>query len=264
MKRKFIIRIASAALAALLSFGGSPLVSADSGRGRKSISKRKNSRGRKSNSAAKNRVVAANLRRARARRFEFRSKSPAPIRFVQGKLSRPRQIVEAKPVAPANSGLNFTAPAGWNRTKNNFYQVTDANGGNLGTAEFNVVNVAPVQIPANSGEQARKKYLGNFPLTVLRHNVIERLVREGGWIVNDYKTQIAGQNTFVVVAQNSKDSVEQAHLFYFVETGEKIYLLATSSPVNLQDKMKFGAENMLAAFARSRQPVLPDGQTANY
>lgn len=44
-------------------------------------------------------------------------------------------------------------------------------------------------------ESGHAKSVGGVPTTQLRRDVIDRMVKENGWVVNDYQKEIAGQKS---------------------------------------------------------------------
>ncbi|GIU81224.1 MAG: hypothetical protein D6687_09910 [Acidobacteria bacterium] len=148
-------------------------------------------------------------------------------------------------------------PRGWQRTvssNNNeiVYIVGDETGSNFGTASFTLVGFAK---PENGWK--RNKTLAGVELSALRRIVIDRMMREQGWIVNDYQKEINGRKVFVVVAQseNSKGA-SFSRMFYFTEVDGKIYQLATTSPLETSDKIAEATEKVLANFGRSERAGL--------
>jgi hypothetical protein len=140
------------------------------------------------------------------------------------------------------------APQGWKRGKTaNEYQVDGEDGRTVGTASIS--DVGPV-----TGEDSGRKTLGGVPTSALRRTVIDKMVREEGWVVNDFQKEINGQKVYVVVAQSpSKGGGIQSRIFYFTESNGRIYSLATNSSVESAEKLAKDSERILNSFRRKTQ-----------
>jgi hypothetical protein len=140
------------------------------------------------------------------------------------------------------------APQGWKRGKtDNEYQVDGDDGRTVGTASIS--DVGPV-----AGEDSGRKTLGGVPTSALRRTVIDKMVREEGWVVNDFQKEINGQKVYVVVAQSpSKGGGIQSRIFYFTESNGRIYSLATNSSVESAEKLAKDSERILNSFRRKTQ-----------
>ncbi len=135
------------------------------------------------------------------------------------------------------------APEGWKRGKSdNEYQV---DGG--GTASIS--DVGPV-----AGDDNGRKTLGGVPISALRRTVIDKMVREEGWVVNDFQKEINGKKVYVVIAQSpSKGGGVQSRIFYFTESNGRIYSLATNAPTESAEKLAKDSERILNSLHRKIQ-----------
>lgn len=83
------------------------------------------------------------------------------------------------------------------------------------------------------------------------------MIRENGWVVNDYQKDIAGQNVYVVVAQSqSKNGGVQSRMFYFTEVDGKVYSVATNSPVREQERLAEESEKVINSLKARVRPGL--------
>ncbi|MGI8555351.1 MAG: hypothetical protein ACR2LT_03200, partial [Pyrinomonadaceae bacterium] len=72
--------------------------------------------------------------------------------------------------------------------------------------------------------------VGGVSTSALRRTVIDRMMKEDGWVVNDYQKDLGGKKVYVVVAQSKgANNQVQSRLFYFTEVEGKIYSVATNS-----------------------------------
>jgi len=138
-------------------------------------------------------------------------------------------------------------PRGWHTAGSNGREtqffINDENGRFLGTVSVSLVGTASTQ---NENSWGRNKTLAGVSLSALRRIVIDRMMREQGWIVNDYQKEIAGKRVFVVVAQATTSDGKLFHrLFYFTEMDGKIYNLVTNSSPEIADKIATQCEQFL-------------------
>ena len=96
------------------------------------------------------------------------------------------------------------------------------------------------------------KMVGGVATTALRRTVIDQMIRENGWVVNDYQKEIGGQKVYVVVAQapDANNQVEN-RMFYFTEVEGKIYSVATKASEKASERLEEESENVLSSL-RSR------------
>lgn len=147
-----------------------------------------------------------------------------------------------------------TAPKTWRKSQTSptelQFQVHDENGFQLGLASIAVVGPS-MGSDDNSG---RVKTVGGVPTTSLRRNVIDQMIRENGWVINDFQKEIGGKRVYVVVAQSEgKNGTIQSRLFYFTEVDGKIYSVSTSAPNNSSEKIAAESEKVINSLVRSRQ-----------
>lgn len=106
--------------------------------------------------------------------------------------------------------------------------------------------LAPINAPASDVVvTARTKTLGGVPLSALRRTVIDRMVAEGGWVVNDMEREIRGRRVYVVIAQTG---ARERLTFYFTEVEGNLYRLATSTPNELNEPAAAASEHLVSTF----------------
>lgn len=136
------------------------------------------------------------------------------------------------------------------------FRVADQNGQQIGSAQLSVVGVAMPQNEDGASEKTRKQMLGGVPVSALRRTVIDRMIKENGYIVNDYQRIVDGKRIFVVVAQSSTaDGSTQSRQFYFTEVDGRIYSLSTNAPSDYSDKVAADSEKLLRAMTTGNRPV---------
>ena len=153
--------------------------------------------------------------------------------------------------APAMLPSGETAPKGWKRGQLSAgelqFRVDDDNGSNVGSAAIAVVGPAI----GGDGDNPRGKTVGGVATSSLRRTVIDKMIREEGWVVNDYQKQIGGKKVYVVVAQSpgARGSVN-ARLFYFTEVDGKIYSVSTSAPNDDSRRIEQESEKVINSLQR--------------
>jgi hypothetical protein len=82
------------------------------------------------------------------------------------------------------------------------------------------------------------------------------MIRENGWVVNDYNKEIAGQQVYVVVAQSqAKNGAIQSRMFYFTEVDGRIYSVATNSPVQEAERLAEESEKVINSLKSRVRPA---------
>jgi hypothetical protein len=139
------------------------------------------------------------------------------------------------------------APKGWKRgtssTGEANYSVVSDTGANLGSAAISVVG------PALGADN--NKSVGGVATSALRRTVIDRMIKEDGWVVNDYQKEIAGKKVYVVVAKSTgAGGSVQSRLFYFTEADGSIYSVATNAPNDNSRKLEEESEKAIVSLQR--------------
>lgn len=139
------------------------------------------------------------------------------------------------------------APRSWRRGASSGdeakYNVVGESGASLGSAAISVVG------PALGADN--NKTIGGVATNALRRTVIDRMIKEDGWVVNDYQKEIGGKKVYVVVAKsNGAGGSVQSRLFYFAEADGRIYSVATVTPND--NARQFEAESEQAIISLQR------------
>ncbi|MBA2620829.1 MAG: hypothetical protein H0U87_06490 [Acidobacteria bacterium] len=187
------------------------------------------------------------LKSAAARRRAFRLRQIRRNNILNTPVAKNASALQLLP-----SGV--AAPKGWKRGSTatspgeSQFHVNDESGSNIGSASISVVGSA-----LGSGAE-NMKTVGGVQTVSLRRMVIDRMIREDGWVVNDYQKQIDGKRVFVVVAQSAgAGGAIQSRLFYFTEAGGQIYSIATSAPSGDNSK-RIEAESERVITSLQRKP----------
>jgi hypothetical protein len=173
--------------------------------------------------------------------------APAPPPAIVAAVAAPR-----KAVAPA-------WPSSWRSLSANAlgemrFSVRAADGHNAGMVTW--TRVAGVNATAGV-TTARTKTLAGVAFAELRRKVIDRMLAEGGWVVNDLERQMGGRHTFVVVAESANaDGAHLAWVFYFTEFNGQIYGLTTSTRADEAPALAADAEQFVAALNARAAAVL--------
>lgn len=147
------------------------------------------------------------------------------------------------------------APQTWKRGQSSSgelqYRVNDESGNPMGSASISVVGTAT---GTDSGS-GRGKTLGGVSTNALRRTVIDKMIKEDGWVVNDYQKELNGKKVYVVVAQSAVGGAVQSRLFYFTEVDGRIYSLATAAPSNAQERLAQESERVINSLQRTNRSV---------
>jgi hypothetical protein len=131
------------------------------------------------------------------------------------------------------------------------FRVDNSSGEQVGSASISVVG------PAVSGADSGRRSVGGVATSTLRREVIDRMIRENGWVVNDYQKDIAGQAVYVVEAQSqAKSGAVQSRRFYFTEVDGRIYSVATNSPVQESERLAEESEKVINSLKSRVRPTL--------
>lgn len=155
---------------------------------------------------------------------------------------------------PAILPSGETAPKSWKKSQSSQaelqFRVDDENGSQLGSASISVVGPS-MGSDENNG---KVKTVGGVPTTSLRRNVIDRMIKENGWVVNDYQKEIGGKKVYVVIAQSEGAGGSiQSRVFYFAEADGRIYSVSTNSPNDTSERIAEESEKVINSLVRKRQ-----------
>jgi hypothetical protein len=163
-----------------------------------------------------------------------------------------RRPVQSSAAAVLPSG--DPAPQGWRPavvTPSELqFRVDNSAGSQVGSATISVVG------PANPENSNNRKSVGGVPTASLRREVIDRMIRENGWVVNDYQKEVGGQPVYVVVAQSqAKNGTLQSRMFYFTEVDGRIYNVATNSPAHEAERLADESEKVINSLKSRVRPA---------
>ncbi len=202
---------------------------------------------KKSLQARKRALRLRQIRLAKARR------QTGDVTVKNSKQTAQKTIKEDNTPAVLPSGEN--APKTWKKSQSTQaelqFNVSDDNGSALGQASISVVG------PTMGGDDnnAKVKTVGGVPTTSLRRNVIDRMIKENGWVVNDYQKEIGGKKVYVVVAQSEGAGGRvQSRVFYFAEADGRIYSVSTNAPTDSSERIAEESEKVINSLVRNRQP----------
>ena len=151
---------------------------------------------------------------------------------------------------------SVTMPDGWSNRP-----ATDGNemkfrisgdGQATGQATISVVAMANGADDGKASKRAQSRTLSGVPVVALRQTVIDRMIKEGGWVLNDFQREISGRRVFVVLAQTPATADGQtpsrSETFYFTEVEGRIYSLETTVPVGASERVAAASEQLVASF----------------
>lgn len=99
-------------------------------------------------------------------------------------------------------------------------------------------------------QREQKRMLAGVPVADLKRIVIDKMVNNGGWVVNDFIREVNGTRVFVVTGRTPKDALtpEKAWTFYFTESDGRVYGLTTEAPVEHAERMTVEAERFIESL----------------
>jgi hypothetical protein len=169
----------------------------------------------------------------------------------KNKVSKTDKVAEVPAVLPSGEA----APKGWksNLASNSELQfrVDDDNGSQIGSASISVVGSSVNQ---EGTTNTRNKTVGGVSINALRSTVIDRMIKENGWVINDYQKEIGGKKVYVVVAQSeAAGGAIQSRMFYFTEVDGRIYSVATSATSNSSERIVQESEKVIDSLQRKKE-----------
>jgi hypothetical protein len=168
------------------------------------------------------------------------------------------------PAAPAATALpaqritGLPVPRSWQAVSSTLggefkFSVRTSEGRAAGAAVW-----SRVALPAAAGNDRRNKTLGGVSHTALRRTVIDRMIAEGGWVVNDFEREVNGRRVFVVFAQSEGErGARRNWMYYFTEADGLVYSLATTTSTEFSESVAADAEQTLAAILSRTQSNEP-------
>jgi hypothetical protein len=202
----------------------------------------------------------ASLKRKRALQARRRAMRLRQLRFARTRSNentKPKSVVaKSVPAAadksPALLPSGEAAPKGWTRGQATGSELQFSVDGGNGSAAISVVGPAM----GETVDTGRNRAVGGVPTTSLRREVINRMVRENGWVVNDYQKEIGGKNVYVVVAQSQAAGGRvNSRMFYFTEVDGRIYSVATTSQAEAAERIAEESEKVIFSLQNRIRPV---------
>lgn len=187
--------------------------------------------------------IAKQRARARAQRARA-ARNRRPVRRV-----RTVRRTAPKKVVPSASKASVV-PVNWKKTEASNgaalqFRIDDAAGAQLGEAQISMVGPAVSQNVA----AGKAKTIGGVPTSSLRRSVIDQMIRENGWVVNDFQKVVNGRNVYVVLGQfEGPNGQMQSKLFYFTEVNGRIYSVATVSSFDASDRIAEESEKVVKSL----------------
>lgn len=198
------------------------------------------------------------LYRAQERRKKRRAAQRRSLRLRQMRLAKAREAATgdqnvAQTVTPTAKTRKAAvlpsgekAPQNWQASNSTpgemTFKVDNPYGMEVGSASISVVGPAT----GETSMRSRNKVLGGVATTSLRREVINKMIQENGWVVNDYQQEIGGRQVYVVSAQSQqKNGRVQARMFYFTEVNGRIYSVATNADESAAERLAAESEKVI-------------------
>lgn len=190
-------------------------------------------------------TVAARKRALRLRQMRIAQARKAREEGSKAVAAAPRATRKPTVVMPSGEA----APKNWQPEGTNDsevrFSVDNGRGGETGSAAITVVGPAVGETVVGGRQQA----VGGVATTSLRRDVINRMIRENGWVVNDFQKEIGGKQVYVVVAQSQASGGRiQSRMFYFTESNGRIYSVATNSSADAAERVAEETEKVIRSL----------------
>ncbi|HTK25645.1 MAG TPA: hypothetical protein VL327_03740 [Pyrinomonadaceae bacterium] len=204
--------------------------------------------------------------RARQRSRRAMAARRRALRLHQLRLANARKTADAGKATDAKTAKTAAeqpgvlpsgqpAPVSWKRGASSSselqFRVDNNAGAQIGSASISVVGPAM----DDASRYGRVKTVGGVPTTSLRREVIDRMIRENGWVVNDYQKEIGGRSVYVVVAQSQAGGQVNSRMFYFTEANGRIYSVATTSGASEAERLAEESEKVINSLQAIPRPT---------
>lgn len=101
-----------------------------------------------------------------------------------------------------------------------------------------------------------RKNVAGVAISDLRKTVIDKMIEEKGWVVNDLEKYVDGKKVYVVVAKSpDANGVVKSRIFYFAESKGRIYSRATVSPDDSNVQIANESEKLVKTLEGTPKPV---------
>lgn len=205
------------------------------------------------NQAIAQRKRAMRLRQIRLARTNRKSQDNQASQNSSNRANKNLTVADNSPVLLPSGE---TAPQGWKRgnvSSNELqYRVDDDNGAQIGSASISLVGPAAT-VDTNNANNTRNKTVGGISTNSLRSTVIDRMIKENGYVVNDFQKEIGGKKVYVVVAQSEgTGGVVQSRVFYFTEVDGRIYSVSATSTTNSAERIVQESEKVIDSLQKTK------------
>lgn len=192
---------------------------------------------------------------ARKRALRLRQLRLARLRAKQKSVNTPAVAAkpsQPKPALPSLLPTGAPAPEGWAPAQNSGSEVQFSVDGGRGTASISVVGPAM----GETIDTGRNRTVGGVPVSSLRREVINRMIRENGWVVNDYQKEVGNKKVYVVVAQSQGPGGKiNSRMFYFTEVEGRIFSVATNTSVDSAERIAEESEKVINSLQARPRPA---------
>lgn len=192
------------------------------------------------------------------------------------------RLVEAKQITVSRTSASPTLPAaatkkvisisgnpilpGWMKEKLNEQVQANAPRNIQGNIQGNIPENAPRNVQQTNPDlvvvtnavspQSGRKNVAGVAISDLRKTVIDKMIQEKGWIVNDMEKFVDGKKVYVVVTKSPGVSgAVKSQIFYFTESKGQIYSLATVAPDDSNTQIVNQSEKLVKTLEGSGKTV---------
>ena len=190
-------------------------------------------------------AMAARKRMMRLRQIRLARMREASKAALTRKPVQMRFVAEQAAVLPSGA----PAPQGWRKASSSQSELQFSVDNGNGSAAISVLGPATGETVTTG----RNRTVGGVPTASLRREVINRMVRENGWVVNDYQKAVGNRQIYVVVAQSQNGGgAVQSRMFYFTEVDGRIYSVAMNSSPDAAARLAEESEKVIFSLSTPR------------
>ena len=97
--------------------------------------------------------------------------------------------------------------------------------------------------------KGRNTAVGGVSTVALRRTIIDQMIRENGWVENDYHKRVGNKRVYVVVAKApDRYNRIQTRTFYFTESNGRIYRVSGRASPGSSESIVRKSENMIRSL----------------
>lgn len=212
------------------------------------------SRSAKRRSSANGRTVRTSKRKYTARwwhNYRAQKRQESALARRKAAMRERREMLQRQHAAAQEYAFVEQAETHAAEAENSNQEITQLVINSDGTVTLVVVGPAV----GDTVDYGRRRTLAGVSTTALRRTVIDQMIRENGWVENDYHKEVEGKKVYVVIAKapDEKNRI-RAKTFYFTESKGNIYRIAASAPKDEPEEAAVKSEQAVKSLQQEKRP----------